>query len=138
MNLFDKLDNMLGFNFFNHGKRFTTTQRKAELQTEHKAIINVDSITILIWLQKQIERETGLRLDTVFDKMTKEFHPLDLHTIHDLTLTDDLAMDSFELTNLLLEAEKHFDIDISDEAAVQVRTVGDALVLISKTLNEKK
>ncbi len=136
MNIFNKLDDMLGYSFFNPGRKVIKVQRVCPLPDETPPKIGTDSVTILIWLQKQIEWETGLRLDTVFDKVTNAFHPIDLHTIHDLSLTDDLAMDSFELTHLLLETENHFNIEINNEAAVKVRTVGDALILISKTLQE--
>lgn len=46
---------------------------------------------------------------------------------------DDLGADSLDTVELVMAFEKEFDIDIPDEEAEQLRTVGDAL----KYLHEK-
>jgi acyl carrier protein len=46
---------------------------------------------------------------------------------------DDLGADSLDTVELVMAFEKEFDIDIPDEEAEKLRTVGDAL----KYLNEK-
>ena len=46
---------------------------------------------------------------------------------------DDLGADSLDIVELVMEFEKEFNIDIPDEDAEKLRTVGDAL----KYLNEK-
>jgi acyl carrier protein len=46
---------------------------------------------------------------------------------------EDLGADSLDTVELVMAFEKEFDIDIPDEEAEKLRTVGDAL----KYLNEK-
>ena len=51
----------------------------------------------------------------------------------DATFMEDLGADSLDTVELVMAFEKEFDIDIPDEDAEQLRTVGDAL----KYLNDK-
>jgi acyl carrier protein len=51
----------------------------------------------------------------------------------DATFIEDLGADSLDIVELVMEFEKEFNIDIPDEDAEKLRTVGDAL----KYLNEK-
>jgi len=52
---------------------------------------------------------------------------------NDASFTDDLGADSLDIVELVMEFEKEFNIDIPDEEAEKLRTVGDAL----NYLNEK-
>lgn len=65
-----------------------------------------------------IEKELGVERD----KMTDE-----------ASFIEDLGADSLDIVELVMEFEKEFNIDIPDEDAEKLRTVGDAL----KYLNEK-
>lgn len=47
---------------------------------------------------------------------------------------EDLGADSLDIVELVMEFEKQFDMDIPDEDAEKLRTVGDAL----RYLHEKK
>ena len=51
----------------------------------------------------------------------------------DASFMEDLGADSLDTVELVMAFEKEFDIDIPDEEAEKLRTVGDAL----KYLNEK-
>ena len=51
----------------------------------------------------------------------------------DATFMEALGADSLDTVELVMAFEKEFDIDIPDEVAEQLRTVGDAL----KYLHEK-
>ena len=51
----------------------------------------------------------------------------------DASFVDDLGADSLDTVELVMELEKEFDIEIPDEDASNMRTVGDAI----KYLNEK-
>jgi len=51
----------------------------------------------------------------------------------DASFVDDLGADSLDTVELVMAFEKEFDIDIPDEEAEKLRTVGDAL----KYLHEK-
>ncbi|MGH9204771.1 MAG: acyl carrier protein [Vicinamibacterales bacterium] len=65
-----------------------------------------------------IEKELGVERD----KLTSE-----------ASFIEDLGADSLDIVELVMEFEKEFNIDIPDEDAEKLRTVGDAL----KYLNEK-
>jgi len=65
-----------------------------------------------------IEKELGVERE----KLTNE-----------ASFIDDLGADSLDIVELVMEFEKEFNIDIPDEDAEKLRTVGDAL----KYLNEK-
>ena len=65
-----------------------------------------------------IEKELGVERD----KLTNE-----------ASFIEDLGADSLDIVELVMEFEKEFNIDIPDEDAEKLRTVGDAL----KYLNEK-
>lgn len=65
-----------------------------------------------------IEKELGVERD----KMTDE-----------ASFIEDLGADSLDIVELVMEFEKEFNIDIPDEDAERLRTVGDALAY----LNEK-
>ena len=45
----------------------------------------------------------------------------------DASFTEDLGADSLDLAELVMAFEEDFDIEISDEAAEQISTVGEAV-----------
>lgn len=49
---------------------------------------------------------------------------------------EDLGADSLDWIDLLAEAEAEFDIEITDEEGEAVRTVSDAVALISRKLDQ--
>ena len=65
-----------------------------------------------------IEKELGVERE----KLTAE-----------ASFIEDLGADSLDIVELVMEFEKEFNIDIPDEEAEKLRTVGDAL----NYLNEK-
>ena len=46
---------------------------------------------------------------------------------NDAPFIDDLGADSLDIVELVMEFEKEFNIDIPDEDAEKLRTVGDAI-----------
>ncbi len=44
---------------------------------------------------------------------------------------DDLGADSLDIVELVMEFEKEFNIDIPDEEAEKLRTVGDAIAYLN-------
>ncbi len=65
-----------------------------------------------------IERELGVEREKLVDSAS---------------FIDDLGADSLDIVELVMEFEKEFNIDIPDEEAEKLRTVGDAI----EYLNEK-
>lgn len=47
--------------------------------------------------------------------------------VPEASLLDDLGADSIHLTELIMTMEDNYEIDISDEDAEKIRTVGDAI-----------
>ncbi len=48
------------------------------------------------------------------------------------TFTGDLGADSLDTVELIMEFEKAFDLQIPDEAAEKIQTVGDVIALLEK------
>ena len=65
-----------------------------------------------------IEKELGVEREKLVDSAS---------------FIDDLGADSLDIVELVMEFEKEFNIDIPDEEAEKLRTVGDAI----QYLNEK-
>ena len=63
-----------------------------------------------------IEKELGVERD----KMTDE-----------ASFIEDLGADSLDIVELVMEFEKEFNIDIPDEDAEKMRTVGDAVAYLN-------
>lgn len=49
----------------------------------------------------------------------------------DKAFTDDLGADSLDVVELMLEMESEFRLDIPEEEAEKIRTVGDAVTYIN-------
>jgi acyl carrier protein len=64
-----------------------------------------------------IEKELGVERD----KLTNE-----------ASFIEDLGADSLDIVELVMEFEKEFNIDIPDEDAEKLRTVGDALQYLNQ------
>ena len=67
-------------------------------------------------------------------KIVVEHLNVDAEKVSDgASFIEDLGADSLDIVELVMEFEKEFNIDIPDEDAEKLRTVGDAV----KYLNEK-
>ena len=53
----------------------------------------------------------------------------------DTTFVDDLGADSLDIFQIIMGIEEEFDIEIPNEAAEQIVTVGDAVEQIKNALN---
>ena len=51
------------------------------------------------------------------------------------TFVDDLGADSLDIFQIIMGIEEEFDIEIANEAAEQIVTVGDAVEQIKNALN---
>ena len=51
------------------------------------------------------------------------------------TFVDDLGADSLDIFQIIMRIEEEFDIEIPNEAAEQIVTVGDAIEQIKNALN---
>ena len=55
----------------------------------------------------------------------------------DASFVDDLGADSLDTVELVMAFEKEFDLDIPDEEAEKLRTVGDALNYLHSRMASK-
>jgi acyl carrier protein len=64
---------------------------------------------------------------------------VDLEEITDeSSFVEDLGADSLDTVELIMEFEDEFGIEISDEQAEKISTVGEAVAYLEKLLAEKK
>jgi len=52
-------------------------------------------------------------------------------------ISDDLGADSLDTVELVMALEDKFDIEITDEMAEEINTVGDAVKFIDKAIEQK-
>ncbi|HEV3156291.1 MAG TPA: acyl carrier protein [Candidatus Baltobacteraceae bacterium] len=57
----------------------------------------------------------------------------ELEVVPEASITDDLGADSLDLVELVMAFEAEFNIDIPDEEAEKIKTVGDAVAKIDQT-----
>ncbi len=70
--------------------------------------------------------------EKVVDTIAKSLK-LDVSAVSDeKSFADDLGADSLEQVELVMSLEEEFGIEISDEDAEKIRTVGDAIKFISE------
>ena len=55
----------------------------------------------------------------------------------DTTFVDDLGADSLDVFQIIMGIEEEFDIEIPNEEAEKIVTVGDAVEQIKKAVNEQ-
>jgi acyl carrier protein len=68
-----------------------------------------------------IEKELGVERDKLTD---------------DANFIEDLGADSLDIVELVMEFEKEFNIDIPDEDAEKLKTVGDAMAYLNQKIGE--
>jgi acyl carrier protein len=69
--------------------------------------------------------------DKVKDIIEKELGVEREKLTADASFIEDLGADSLDIVELVMEFEKEFNIDIPDEDAEKLRTVGDAIAYLN-------
>jgi acyl carrier protein len=76
-------------------------------------------------------------LSTTFDKVKKiiveQLGVDESEVTPEASITDDLGADSLDQVELVMAFETEFNIDIPDEEAEKIKTVGDAVKRIDET-----
>lgn len=76
--------------------------------------------------------------DRVFDVVTIQLGMTTEQFNEKSRIKDDLGADSLDVTELIMEFEEEFDIDIPDDDSEKVVTVGDAVNLIERLLAQSQ
>ena len=64
---------------------------------------------------------------------------VDVSTINDDTqLKKDLNADSIDIVEIIFELEELYTIDIDDSYAEQINTIGDAITVVEKIINDSQ
>jgi acyl carrier protein len=63
--------------------------------------------------------------ETIKDLIVKQLSVAEDKVTKDARLAEDLGADSIDAVELIMEIETAFDIEVSDEEAQSVKTVGD-------------
>jgi acyl carrier protein len=74
----------------------------------------------------------GTNTDKVKDIIEKELGVERDKLTDDANFIEDLGADSLDIVELVMEFEKEFNIDIPDEDAEKLKTVGDALAYLQQ------
>jgi len=88
--------------------------------TQIKKYYNIKTII------KYFRRQT-MEFDKIKEILAEQLGINDEDINLDSVLTDDLGADSLDLVELVMAMEQEFDIEISDEDAEKIKTVGDAV-----------
>jgi len=70
-------------------------------------------------------------LDKIKDVVVDKLDADPAAVVEGASFVDDLGADSLDVVELIMGLEDEFDIEISDEEAEGIRTVGDAIRFIS-------
>lgn len=79
-------------------------------------------------------------MSSVFDKVkaiiVEQLSVEEDEVTMDSTFVDDLGADSLDIVELVMALEEEFDMEIPDEDAEKIRTVGDAVKYIEDKENQ--
>lgn len=70
--------------------------------------------------------------ETIKDLIVKQLSVAEERVTKDARLAEDLGADSIDAVELIMEIETAFNIEVSDEEAQSVKTVGDLCEYVEK------
>ena len=76
---------------------------------------------------------TGTTFDKVKKIIVEQLGVEENEVTPEASITDDLGADSLDQVELVMAFETEFNIDIPDEEAEKIKTVGDAVTKIDET-----
>jgi acyl carrier protein len=76
---------------------------------------------------------TGTTFDKVKKIIVEQLGVDEAEVTPEASITDDLGADSLDQVELVMAFETEFNIDIPDEEAEKIKTVGDAVAKIDET-----
>lgn len=82
---------------------------------------------------QKVFKELKKHAETTFKKVQDE----NIDIIPEHKFTDDLGADSLDIVELMMALEEEMDIDISDDASVDIVTVDDAVRFLAPFLDDE-
>lgn len=93
---------------------------------------------VYIGMNQNLQSSINIK-KAVHDAITKILQPDDpSKVVADCRLSEDLAADSLDVVELVMELESKTGVEISDDAAKNIKTVGDIETYIENQLIAKK
>jgi acyl carrier protein len=91
---------------------------------------------MIYYYSNNVDRRTFMDIFETVKAITAEQLDIDESLITmDSSFINDLEADSLDLVQLLMAFEDEYDMEISDEEAEEISTVGDAVNYIKENLN---
>lgn len=76
---------------------------------------------------------TGLE-DRVADIIVEQLQVSKDEVVPEASFVDDLGADSLDIVELVMAMEEEFDVEIPDEDAEKIQTIGDAITYLKEKL----
>lgn len=118
--------------------RMGITPRELSVYFAKNRMINLDEIAeIVSSLAKKKDEESAPVFEKLKSLISAKCDCNEDDITEDCKFGEDLGFDSLDSVELIVEAERAFDIALTDEEAERVQTVNDLLLLIKKKLSRK-
>ena len=100
-------------------------------------------IRTLLKQSKRVSKQTMLTIaklaikETIMDRLIDKETGKEIEVAWDSKLSDDLGLDSLDMVELVMFLEECFAVELTDDMAMEIVTVGDAIEAIKKAKSNK-
>ena len=100
-------------------------------------------IRTLLKQSKRVSKQTMLTIaklaikETIMDRLVDKETGEEIEVAWDSKLSDDLGLDSLDMVELVMFLEECFAVELTDDMAMEIVTVGDAIEAIKKAKSNK-
>ena len=100
-------------------------------------------IRTLIKQSKRVSKQTMLKVakiaikETIMERLVDKETGEEIEVAWDSKLSDDLGLDSLDMVELVMFLEECFAVELTDDMAMEIVTVGDAIEAIKKAKSNK-
>ena len=98
--------------------------------------------TVLIFYKEILQHKKGENMSDTLERIknvTAEILKIDTAVIkEDSKFVEDLGAESIQSIELVAAFEEEFDIEMDEDAALSVKSIGDAVTFIEKVIAEQK
>tara|TARA_R100001510_G_scaffold56545_1_gene62332 strand:- start:502 stop:1017 length:516 start_codon:yes stop_codon:yes gene_type:complete len=100
-------------------------------------------IKTLLKQSKRVSKQTMLKIaklaikETIMERLVDKETGKEIEVTWDSKLSDDLGLDSLDMVELVMFLEECFAVELTDDMAMEIVTVGDAIQAIKKAKSNK-